>query len=923
MSHTIESKKVAGAKPKRIVKLSLDSATKHYSSPPHREADAFYEGRLTSVSGMTRGIDIIRAQAQMNEGSFSLQDNDGVASELVRDNVIDGKVGEVLLGFDDSGTLVSENVTKGLMEVRRINTSGNPSLDVAIKTNTRDKIGIMQRGINKTDFPNAPDSTIGQGLNIILGEVTASTRSSGAVYCPIVDTTSYKLCIAQHGIHSASNFIKVKGDVVTNITPASTTLYETDSSGNAIATATLNVGDYDAEALYFCDAEGLVSISNSFVTLDGVNDRYASTPAESPMVPGRTGYTDEFTIEAKIRLASTGTARTLCAVWQTATANRSWSIGIDATEKVTVRLSPDGTGATVYTATGNTVLGTGSDYTIRAVFNSSGFTLYVNGTAQTLSTSGSLPTSIFAADANYTVGNNSVGGTSRFAGRIYYVVMSKNAVDFTGGAANYRTVGGALEDIINEQIFDHTGDDIQNNNTVTPTSLVWPTDYTTVQETRNPIFATRQMLLKVSGLKSTDISETKFVEFAATMNSRGYNTAGEWGGCVPWNPGDIVTDSYLTLQKIALSTDGVFYTQRDGKLAVTTGDISDVQDTTSASITIHDLTSNNVSIDKARFTSINNMRGRYGRAHKLNSHENIRGAKDKGAISEKGQTEEIIVDYEFIRGIDTVEDVMRRYLLRRAGDTLYVSTTINGYQFFNDFDLGDYVDITHSHILGGWDAKQFKVTHITDNIMSAQMPIKLASVGDVFGPIEFAGEETITLSPTIDTYVSENASERNTAYGSATTMRHGDKSVDNATYRSALRFDLSDIDSAGGTIISATLQTFFETAINPDFIVLRQLSNTTWGNNSTWNNFSSDGAGAAWTDTEIGATSLSNQNSNTGTKTFILNSDGITYLNSVIGGTNTAQLTFNSLDSGSYYILSSNDSSNSARRPALTITYST
>jgi len=205
------------------------------------------------------------------------------------------------------------------------------------------------------------------------------------------------------------------------------------------------------------------------------------------------------------------------------------------------------------------------------------------------------------------------------------------------------------------------------------------------------------------------------------------------------------------------------------------------------------------------------------------------------------------------------------------------------------------------------------------------------SIADIYGPISFlygegggappVEDETTILSPTLDTFIFKYYP--NTAYGTNSLLMLNSWD-DNYVERPALKFDIGGLGAA--TIKSATLKLYctlsHQESGSPDPLKLRELLITTWGNNSTWNHFAADGAGAAWTDgTCIGGVPLAPNISpyGTGWKTFILNAAGIAYLQAQIAG--NAHLTFLGLENLDYNQFASQNHGTADWRPTLTVVW--
>ena len=721
MAFADEQVKAAGAKLYYIVKLELDSADTYYALPAHHGASANYSGRLMAADGLSRRVDIIGGDVLTEEAKIILQDNDETVSELLSNEAIVGKVGTVQIGFKDSaGTMYTDDIFSGTLERRESSTT---EVQIAIIPKIREDMGIIQRSITESSFPNAPGSTLGQGLNIVLGDVDSDTRGNGAVYCPIVDTTNHYVAVAGHACKLADNFIKVKGDTITNITPSAISYTATDGDSNTYTRATIAGGDWDADALYYCDCQGLET-------------------------------------------------------------------------------NGDGTGSVIY----------------------------------------------------------------------------------------------------------------------------------------NPSTLIQAVIEDFSNLSSADIDAASFTAWATTMTARGYDTAGEWGGVIPWNAGEVIEDPISILSQLAFNCGGVIYITGSGTVGIIDADISTTESSTGSLTVIDekDLTSRNANISRAPFTILNKTRGGYRWAHRIQSGEKYIIAEDQGSVANYGETKEDETLLYYVRGTDTVEDLLERYLLKRGGNPQFIEMPICGLHK-HGVEVGDTVLFTHDHIGAGLSNKQVKITGVDIYVprMSGSASVyghefetfTGVTRGDVFGPVSFSGQEATAFTATLDTRV--DYSSAGTSYGSETTVRHGGENeaeweISGNLVRAAYRFDISSIGGAS-TIVSASLKVYVTQSFSTSQFHLRQLGETTWGESSTWNNFTSNGAGTAWTDTYIGGTSLSDDTAavTSGYKTWVLNSSGISYLQGLLAGTGLAQFTHQQMNRNERYDIASSEHATAAFRPTLTVTYTT
>jgi len=293
-------------------------------------------------------------------------------------------------------------------------------------------------------------------------------------------------------------------------------------------------------------------------------------------------------------------------------------------------------------------------------------------------------------------------------------------------------------------------------------------------------------------------------------------------------------------------------------------------------------------------------------------------------------TKDAKIDLPFIRDLDMAQDIVSRQMLRRAGNAYKIKFTLADI-WGAALNPGDIITLTHPRMPGGWDRKRFYIIGVNPDLITGTVDIIAVSVADVYGPISFlygegggappVEDETTILSPTLDTYVYKYYS--GTAYGANSLLK-----LDGWDYayvmRLALKFALSTLGAT--TIKSATLKlyctNYYQLSGSPDPLKLRELLITTWGNNSTWNHFAADGAGAAWTDgTCIGGVALAPNVSpyGTGWKTFALDAAGIAYLQAQIAG--NAHFTLLGIENNDRHGFASQNHGTTAWRPTLTVVW--
>ena len=411
-----------------------------------------------------------------------------------------------------------------------------------------------------------------------------------------------------------------------------------------------------------------------------------------------------------------------------------------------------------------------------------------------------------------------------------------------------------------------------------------------------------------------------FAASKAIYTARGYDTTGEWGGVVPWTAGDTIQDPLEILAELGLNCDSVLYSTDDGKIALKIADISEIDTGSHSEVTINDLLPEDITLIRRPFTLLNKLRANYKISFHHNSPELVLIATDEGSVSAYGKTVEDEMCFHLIRAVATATDVATRLLLRRGGFAVLARMPINGYQFL-DQDIGDTLDVTHPNLFGSINKKQFFITSIEPQLTEGRTIIEGISRADVYGPVKISGELTAGFTANLDTYVNE--SDAGSSFGTSAFIFHGDASS-TEDWRAALEFDISAIDGAGGTVVSASLRLQIlggdTTGSGSTVLQLVQLGQTTWNESSTWDAFN----GGAWTDANIGGTNLEAAIPGTlGTNTFIFNSDGITYLEAQKAG--TVQFTHDAIGTKPFDLAAvsyaSNEHTTVSFRPLLTVAY--
>lgn len=456
---------------------------------------------------------------------------------------------------------------------------------------------------------------------------------------------------------------------------------------------------------------------------------------------------------------------------------------------------------------------------------------------------------------------------------------------------------------------------------------------TTSSFLQNPVEIIAAMLINLGGMSVGDTDPDSFVAAKAEAASRGYAASGVTGGLISLRRATLEGDNnqWSTIQNIAKSTGSTLYITRGGKIGIAY--IDTTTQTTDPYIVRYNSRNgdflnveSSISNNLYPVNTINRVLTQFQTSHVARSgYENwVRGDNaDSQAIV---GVLDAVVNNRMTQDSTMAQDVLGRQMTLQSGKARLVTWRIPGlWGLQDDSDLGDIVEITHDRHYP--DGQQVIITSVMVDLMARTTTLSGYAVGPNYqrGTIAFTGEEQDTLTADLDTYVDEFSP--GSSYGTLSYFRHGegaDNDGENVHERCAIRFDLSGV--TGTSIIAASLQLYIESAVYPSDWNIRQLLKTTWGDSSTWNAFENNGAGAGWSESNIGGTALTNTivGASGGFITFSFNAAGLTYLTSVIGS--DAHLTASVMDfevggRQERYRFSSSENTSAARRPKLSIVY--
>jgi len=924
------------------LELQLPGGTVYYSDTALHESARFWEPRLLEGWEPSRSLDAEHCEVTVEALQVALDNADGALSTILEEDTVNGATAKLYLKTLNhwGSTLSTEQRYEGKC---RLLSGGQDRVEIEIQPALITELDYLQRKITTDAFPNAPDggtagkpSTLGQGMPLVFGNATST---KGKVRLIMIDETANaeKFLVAMGGIYNVTAVYRRRIDSATGkelftaLTGGGThytlTRFAVDALGNAYSYITLASGVWQEGDEYYASVQGIPQ--EGYVTLDGANGRCKVTAANSPTLPGRTGVTGAFTVEAKVRFDALGSMQGICGTFDAPQVDTGfWLYYFYTTNKF--RFVVSGNGSSLYRAEAQTTTpAINTDYIIRARWDpENGIAVWINGVAQTLTLSGSNPSALNASALDFEIGSGD-SGNYKLDGRVYYCLIASGAQDMASGTSRDRgEPGSPLKDVISEWQFFYPYNsggtyyvmDLVGDNDLTCVSLTG-TDFTLVSYERNPAWMIdRALRWKWYNWRigSTDIDRSSLGALAAIHATNGWNDSGGqfYSGVLPPDPGAVM-ETPAALQAMCYSCACAPTIGTDGRLRFVDVNLIDA-DTGTVDEYKEDL-GDFVSIELDWPLRLwNKGVVNYRRIHRDGgSYEASLRANNQLSIDTFDVAEED-TDLPLVGHADMAADIITRHMLHRSGRVYGVDLRMCGIDALQT-DVGDKPAITCRNLVGDVDDQQILITDMSDGLWSASPRLRGLAVGQTVGAIAVSREETITITPEIDTFVFEDAP--NTQYGTRDFIQIG-RDADSKILFGCLRFDLSEIAAAGGTIVEATLRTRTILASKRTVMhELRQLNSTTWSESSTWNNFDS---GGVWNTSKWGDTAFSDA-INVYAQTyhsFMLNPAGITYLNGRVGADNKAQLTFKANPGPSQWAsIASRENGTTAWRPQLTIIY--
>jgi hypothetical protein len=500
-----------------------------------------------------------------------------------------------------------------------------------------------------------------------------------------------------------------------------------------------------------------------------------------------------------------------------------------------------------------------------------------------------------------------------------HYTVTKTALDNDGNRFSYITIASGIFAEGDEYYINAKG--LEDNGDGTGTLYEKPAE------------ALEQLFLQFSQITSSDIDSTSFSAATATCTARNYDDTGYFGTCIPFDDSGNRLEGgdspWGVVQEIAEGFHHKLYLTRDGKLGLTSIDI-----TASGSPSVYyrersgDF-EDDIEVQFYPLKAVNLRHELWQVAHssEAGSQGHTLGSNASSQASALG-----LVEIENInrtaQNDEVLQDILGREMLLTSGNAIEITWTVPGLWGLQDnSDIGDLVALTHARAFGGWTDQHVQITAIAVDPLNGKVKLTGLPLGSSFyqGVVlikSIAIQQIETTLYPLDTYV--DYSFATTSYGSTTPIRCGgdDTSgwlISGNLSRTGYRFDLSSIP-AGSTILSVSMEIYVEAQYYPSQLRIHRLNETTWGANSTWNSFTNNGAGSAWTDSYISTQLCDDVSAGIGKKTKIFNSSGITYVQNALDGDGYVQTTHNAMNRYEGYLITSAEGT-SSNRPKLIILY--
>jgi hypothetical protein len=420
----------------------------------------------------------------------------------------------------------------------------------------------------------------------------------------------------------------------------------------------------------------------------------------------------------------------------------------------------------------------------------------------------------------------------------------------------------------------------------------------------DPSEMVQDLLTRFSQLSASDLDTTSFNDWSTRNATDGLDTSGVSAIIIPWKAGQLISDPIDIMAEIAQSFDVAFYINGDGEIAVSDTDVVTITDDPSTLPNLsaeNNLETQDITVLNKPFEFFNKATCYYGTTQSSDSDFiGSYSGEDTASVAFFQETIDAELFFRFVRDQTVSQTLASGRILRAAGKTRRVVFPLYNLEGLK-FVPGDRITISHPApgVDGtSWIQREVMVETVDLDHSRLKTTVTSVTVGDVFGPVKFSGEVTTVINVDIDTWI--DSGNPTTTHGSDTQLKNGNNigGAGGDVWRIAGRFDFLSVMAGTETIQSIALEMYSNggNVDPPAFWAqagIRRLNETTWGENSTWNNFLNDGAGAAWSDslltTDYGITLDMAQ---PGWHSYNLNAAAITQANADLAATGKFQLGF-------------------------------
>lgn len=700
-------------------------------------------------------------------------EDDGVSyfAKLLDSGVeLENRIARILLKFERDGQWFCQNLFTGICNPETLT---NSTFTLTVSPFLDSKLGILQRQANDIDFPQIPKESIGQGLNLILGECT--NGNTGTVkLLPVTEdlgSSSTKLLVAQHPIAELTGLFRLRNNIYSPLLSGfSLNINDEDEKGHDISTVEITSGHQQGD-LYFADVKGIPGAG--YLDLNGSTFLSKNSDQLQLFNFG----SKPFTIEISLVPQRQNTEEALISHCGDA-GQRGWKLSKTSDDKISLELSTDG--SAIFRATGDTCLNYNNDpVIIRAAVNPGAeVELNVAGIIQNLTTEGNLGTEIYFPTAAFNIASFN-SGQSHFQGKINYVVIAEG---FQTGN-NYRV--DPLQDIISEWQFSHNCKDLQKRNHL---EVCGTAAFTCLSHQLNPAFTLRSILLLYEGITSMDIDENSIVAAATVCSELGLDGDGVHGGIIPRSGGRVENNSDRSeiLQELARNFGHTLVPLASGKIALKRL----IEDVESQEAMVHYSSADGDFQDAFISVSLNPLK-RANEVRALLKHSHATEGNHEGYLRGYNQLSQEIYgkaeqqwNYSFQRKVEALETVLGPRIIQRSGRSRSLSFTVPGYKGLQQgSQVGDVVKVTAPAAFGDFTARKIIITSKAVDLINGGVQIKGLTMDNQLGVVAFSSEETLVIPASETTFIGATETpcgsnsfplaDANSSYGNLDFLLHG------------------------------------------------------------------------------------------------------------------------------------------------------